>query len=115
MTIGAERPPYGARHRKFWPFSSQRPTSPVSGDVPSRFGPRTSGQSPAATLRGPCAEPPTAAATRMTTTIRSFLDITKSPNHQSPDATIQKLIPALIPNVLGAPFSPTNPDGASPG
>src|SRR5580765_5852052 len=53
MTIGADRPPYGARQRKFSPFSAQRPTSPVSGEVPSRFGPRASGQSPFATLR-PC-------------------------------------------------------------
>src|SRR5512132_1884273 len=53
MTIGADRPPYGARQRKFSPLSAQRPTSPVSGEVPSRFGPRASGQSPFATLR-PC-------------------------------------------------------------
>src|SRR5258707_2043303 len=49
MTIGADRPPYGTRHRKFWPFSAHLSTSPVSRDTPLRSGPRISGQSPSAT------------------------------------------------------------------
>ena len=56
MTIGAERPPYGTRHRKFSPFSAHFSISPVSREIPSRFGPRTSGQSPSATRRGACAD-----------------------------------------------------------
>jgi hypothetical protein len=61
-TIGAERPPYGARQRKLAPFNAQVLTNPVSADVPSRFGPRASGQSPSAIRRGPCADPLMAAA-----------------------------------------------------
>ena len=52
MTIGADRPPYGARHRKFWPFIVHVSGNPVSVDTPSRLGPRASGQSPRATRRG---------------------------------------------------------------
>src|SRR5688500_4674407 len=56
MTIGVERPPYGARHRKFSPFSFQLSSRPVSVELPSRLGPRISGQSPAAgpPPRGAC-------------------------------------------------------------
>ena len=49
MTIGAERPPYGARHRKFWPLSGHFSIRPFSSETPSRCGPRISGQSPSAT------------------------------------------------------------------
>src|SRR6188472_2418083 len=53
MTIGADRPPYGTRHRKFSPFSFQLLSRPVSLDTPSRASPRISGQSPgASTPRG---------------------------------------------------------------
>src|SRR6187431_2049389 len=55
MTIGAERPPNGARHSRFEPFISHVVGRLVSADVPSRFAPRASGQSPMATRRGPCA------------------------------------------------------------
>src|SRR5262249_21898656 len=55
MTIGADRPPYGTRHRKFSPLSAHLSMSPVSREMPSRFGPRISGQSPIAMRRGPCA------------------------------------------------------------
>jgi len=56
MTIGVERPPPGTRHRKFSPFSAHFSMSPVSREMPSRFGPRISGQSPSATRRGACAD-----------------------------------------------------------
>ena len=62
MTIGAERPPYGTRQRKFSPFSAHLSISPVSREMPSRFGPRISGQSPTATRRGACAESETPTA-----------------------------------------------------
>src|SRR5262245_32531042 len=52
ITIGADRPPYGTRQRKFWPFSANFSGRPVSFEMPSRFGPRASGQSPTATPRG---------------------------------------------------------------
>src|SRR5438093_11969719 len=60
--MGADRPPNGARQRKFWPLIAHLSMSLVSGETPSRLGPRASGQSPRATLRGPCAEPVTAAS-----------------------------------------------------
>src|SRR2546426_929731 len=53
ITIGADRPPYGARQRKFRPFNSHLSIRPVSFDVPLRFGPRISGQSPSGTRLGP--------------------------------------------------------------
>jgi hypothetical protein len=56
LTTGAERPPYGARHKKFSPFMAHFSTSPVSFEVPSLFGPRISGQSPIAMRRGPWAD-----------------------------------------------------------
>src|SRR5687767_4658644 len=55
MTMGVERPPYGTRHRKFSPFSFQVLMRPFSTETPSRFGPRSSGQSPARTRLEPCA------------------------------------------------------------
>src|SRR5439155_590025 len=60
--MGADRPPNGARQRKFWPLIAHLSMSLVSGETPSRLGPRASGQSPRATLRGPCAEPVSAAS-----------------------------------------------------
>src|SRR4030095_5302537 len=65
-----ERPPYAARHRKFWPFSTHLSTRPVSAEIPSRLGPRASGQSPRATRRGAWATastptPTTSAAARL--------------------------------------------------
>src|ERR1700683_1149575 len=54
-TTGADRPPYGARHRKFSPLIAHFSGKPVSADVPSPFGPPCPGQSPRATRRGPCA------------------------------------------------------------
>src|SRR5262249_6468494 len=56
MTAAAERPPWGARQRKPWPFIVHFSMSPFSSDRPSRCGPRASGQSPSATLWGPWAE-----------------------------------------------------------
>src|SRR5882724_10977388 len=56
MTTGAERPPYGARQRKFCPLSAHFSIRPLSSETPFRCGPRDSGQSPSETLRGPCAE-----------------------------------------------------------
>src|ERR1700741_2446854 len=53
--MGAERPPYGTRQRKFSPLSAHVSMSPVSRDEPSRLGPRNSGQSPPGTRRGPWA------------------------------------------------------------
>jgi hypothetical protein len=55
-TIGVDRPPYGARQRKFSPLSAHLSIRPVSFETPSRLGPRMSGQSPMATRRGPCAD-----------------------------------------------------------
>src|SRR5262245_38032757 len=52
ITIGADRPPYGTRQRKFWPFNAHFSGRPVSFEMPSRFGPRASGQSPIAIPRG---------------------------------------------------------------
>src|SRR5438034_8269089 len=60
--MGADRPPNGARQRKFWPLIAHLSMSLVSCETPSRLGPRASGQSPRATLRGPCAEPVIAAS-----------------------------------------------------
>src|ERR1039457_1632909 len=50
---GVERPPYVAFQSRLSPFSDHFSGSPFSRDVPSRFGPRQSGQSPAPD--GPCA------------------------------------------------------------
>src|SRR5262245_39252860 len=55
-TIGADRPPYGTRQRKFSPLMAHFSGSPVSREMPSRLGPRASGQSPTGTRRGPWAE-----------------------------------------------------------
>src|SRR5262245_11664909 len=52
MTMGVDRPPPGTRHRKFSPFSFHVLIRPFSTEAPSRLGPRSSGQSPARTLRG---------------------------------------------------------------
>src|SRR6185436_18005384 len=74
MTMGADRPPYGARHRKFWPFSAHFSTRPVSLDTPSPLGPRASGQSPIATrLAGACAEASHPAATTSPSARQIFL------------------------------------------
>src|SRR5689334_3396496 len=59
-TIGVDRPPYGARHRKFCPLRAQLSIRPVSFETPSRLGPRMSGQSPIATRRAPWAPTPRA-------------------------------------------------------
>src|SRR5687768_2354105 len=76
MTMGADRPPYGARHRKFSPFSAHLSIRPVSFETPSRLGPRMSGQSPIATRRGPWAETPKARArSRTAMTATRVLDI----------------------------------------
>src|SRR5688572_13015153 len=48
MTIGAERPPYGAFQARFSPAGDQRPGRFFSREMPSRAGPRHSAQSPAA-------------------------------------------------------------------
>src|SRR5262249_18091318 len=45
ITIGAERPPYGAFHSRFSPLGDHLFGSPVSCETPSRAGPRQSGQS----------------------------------------------------------------------
>src|SRR5215470_10497986 len=45
MMIGVDLPPYGAFQRRPSPFGDHLTGSPVSGDVPSRAGPRQSGQS----------------------------------------------------------------------
>ena len=42
---GVERPPYAALNSRFSPSGDQDSGSPVSGDRPSRAGPRISGQS----------------------------------------------------------------------
>src|SRR5262245_55227463 len=55
MTMGADRPPYGTRQRKFSPLRAHLSMRPVSREMPSRLGPRISGQSPTATRRGPSA------------------------------------------------------------
>src|SRR5579864_5825553 len=44
---GVERPPYGAFQARVSPLSDHFSGSPFSGLVPSRFGPRQSGQSAA--------------------------------------------------------------------
>src|SRR6186713_599030 len=67
--MGVERPPPGTRHRKFSPFNFHELMRPFSTEMPSRLGPRSSGQSPARTLRGLSAgsdthSPATSAATR---------------------------------------------------
>src|SRR5687768_10868953 len=51
ITIGAERPPNGTRHRRLLPLRSHEDGRPVSVEVPSRCAPRASGQSPSATRR----------------------------------------------------------------
>src|SRR5687767_13394242 len=51
ITIGAERPPKGTRHSRFVPLRSHEDGRPVSAEMPSRFVPRASGQSPSATRR----------------------------------------------------------------
>src|SRR3972149_10407861 len=56
MTTGADRPPYGTRHRKFSPLRPHRSIRPISREIPSRPGPRGSGQSPSETRRGPWAD-----------------------------------------------------------
>jgi len=38
MTMGADRPPYGDRQRKFWPLRAHFSTRPVSFETPSRLG-----------------------------------------------------------------------------
>src|SRR6185295_427484 len=45
ITIGVERPPYGAFQTRFSPFGDQRVGRPFSSDAPLRAGPRQSGQS----------------------------------------------------------------------
>src|SRR5437588_9260575 len=52
--MGAERPPYGARQRKFSPLSAHFSGRPVSSELPSRLGPLASGQSPSAIRRPAC-------------------------------------------------------------
>jgi hypothetical protein len=47
MTIGAERPPYGAFQARFSPEGDHFTGKFFSVDVPSRRGPRQSGQSAA--------------------------------------------------------------------
>src|SRR5688572_82537 len=79
MTIGVERPPPGTRHRKFSPFSFHVLMRPFSTEMPSRLGPRSSGQSPARTLRGLWAgsdthSPATSAATRQVLFSMHILD-----------------------------------------
>src|SRR5688572_10786267 len=49
--MGAERPPKGTRHSRFVPLRSHEDGRPVSAELPSRFAPRASGQSPSATRR----------------------------------------------------------------
>src|SRR5688500_17626721 len=51
ITMGAERPPKGTRHSRFVPLRSHEDGRPVSAELPSRFAPRASGQSPSATRR----------------------------------------------------------------
>src|SRR5262249_43740088 len=45
ITIGDERPPKGAFHTRFSPLGDHLVGSPFSDEVPSRAGPRQSGQS----------------------------------------------------------------------
>src|SRR5215467_11162298 len=45
ITIGAERPPYGAFPNRFSPFGDHLVGSPVSREIPSRPGPLQSVQS----------------------------------------------------------------------
>src|SRR5690349_8798309 len=45
MTIGAERPPYGARHARFSPVGDHFTGRFFSVETPSRSGPRHSAQS----------------------------------------------------------------------
>jgi hypothetical protein len=45
ITIGAERPPYGAFQARFSPESDHFDGKPFSGLMPSRAGPRQSAQS----------------------------------------------------------------------
>src|SRR5687768_6484331 len=45
MTIGAERPPYGAFQARFSPAGDHLEGSPFSSEIPSRAGPRHSAQS----------------------------------------------------------------------
>ena len=54
--MGADRPPNGARQRSVPPLKSHESGRPVSEEMPSRLGPRASGQSPRATRRGACAQ-----------------------------------------------------------
>src|SRR5262245_41187560 len=143
ITIGADRPPYGTRQRKFWPFSANFSGRPVSFEMPSRFGPRASGQSPTATPRGAaggvlcCADATSPAAvtsakirllcfriiilrSRLTAETAEIAEtrITKLSACSAPSAIkrdTQNVTPARNPNVRGAPASPTNPDGARPG
>src|SRR5215203_5195540 len=75
ITIGAERPPNGTRHRRFAPLRSHEEGSPVSVDRPSRFAPRASGQSPSATRRGPCAHADVDKVEQITMTGRSNFSI----------------------------------------
>src|SRR6202521_1722348 len=117
MTIGAERPPYGTRKRKFWPLCVHFSTRPVSFEVTARFGPRGSGQSPSATPSdaavgaGRCADaqrPAAATSANMRVVCFRIIMIDAS-------TVTQKLTPARRPNVRGAPLSPTTPDGDRPG
>src|SRR5207247_1560562 len=75
ITIGAERPPYGARQRKFWPLSAHFSGRPVSAETPSRLGPRASGQSPTGTRRGPCPDTVPAMTTRAAMMTQHFLSM----------------------------------------
>src|ERR1035438_2335676 len=50
MITGADRPPNGTRHNKFWPSSDHFSGRFFSCEMPSRFGPLCSGQSPSATF-----------------------------------------------------------------
>jgi hypothetical protein len=70
--MGADRPPYGARHRRFCPLSDQESMSWLSREIPSRFGPRISGQSPTGTWPALCAVIETPAATITPTSSQSF-------------------------------------------
>src|ERR1044072_8391388 len=45
MTIGAERPPYGARQARFSPLGDRLTGRFFLVEMPSRFGPRHSAQS----------------------------------------------------------------------
>ena len=78
MTMGVERPPPGTRHRKFSPFSFQVLMRPFSTEMPSRLGPRSSGQSPARTRLGPCAGSDTQSPATMVVTRQILFNMNAS-------------------------------------